>query len=400
MAKESTKKSTVSKKANETKNKKTVSKKGATKTEVKKVVKTPVETKKVKEEVAAKAVVPVEVKKTTVSKKSFIQIIKDNIYLVMLCTVCVLLIINIIIVVAGNKVELKDGKEVVASIDGLDITAEDLFDQLKESYGAASVVSMVDEYIVDNEEVDEDAVTKYAEEQLSSVKSYYEAQGSTWTDILKTYGYASEEVLLEEIKANYRKQLIVNNYLADKVTDEEINTYYAENIYGDYNAKHILITPETTDDMTDDQVTAANEAAKATALEVIAKLNNGEDWATLVTTYSDDSGSVDTAGLVENFTNGDVEDNFFSAVLELSDGEYTTTPVETTYGYHIILKVSNTEKPALEDVKESIIEAIVADKLSDDDTLYDTTWVAIREDNKLTINDTIVSKAYKASIAE
>jgi len=82
MAKESTKKSTVSKKANETKNKKTVSKKGATKTEVKKVVKTPVETKKVTYNKPVATETPVDIVKTftlTVEVKSSASWIKLDI---------------------------------------------------------------------------------------------------------------------------------------------------------------------------------------------------------------------------------------------------------------------------------------------------------------------------------
>jgi hypothetical protein len=40
----------------------------------------------------------------------------------------------------------------------------------------------------------------------------------------------------------YKKKEAVKKYLKEhKVTEDEINKYYEENIYGDYNAKHILI---------------------------------------------------------------------------------------------------------------------------------------------------------------
>ena len=40
---------------------------------------------------------------------------------------------------------------------------------------------------------------------------------------------------------------------------------------------------------------------------------------------------------------------------ELKDGEYTSKPVKSQYGYHIIYRVSAEDKPSLEDSKEEIL---------------------------------------------
>ena len=72
----------------------------------------------------------------------------------------------------GQAPTLKDGKEVVAQVDGKKITAEDLYEQLKTQGGAVSLVNMLDEFILNKEiETDEDAET-YAESQLESYKSH------------------------------------------------------------------------------------------------------------------------------------------------------------------------------------------------------------------------------------
>ena len=72
-----------------------------------------------------------------------------------------------------NKVELKNGKEVVASITGKKITAEDLFDNLKEQGGNYTLVNMVDEYIVSKEIKDEKSAKEKASTTLEQYKEQY-----------------------------------------------------------------------------------------------------------------------------------------------------------------------------------------------------------------------------------
>lgn len=299
----------------------------------------------------------------------------------------------------GHKVELQDGKEVVASVDGKKITAEELFDDLKQQYGTNTLVNMIDDFIADTEIEDNDEALEYAKAQVESMKYQYETYGYDFDDVLAQYGYDSEDDLIEIYKKTYKKELVVKKYLKEnKVTDDEIQKYYDEEIYGDYNAKHILIKSDATDDMTDDEKTAAEDAAKAKAEEVIQKLKDGAEWSSLVKEYSEDTGSVDSDGLIENFTKGDVVDEFFNAVKDLKDGDYTTTPVKSTYGYHVILRVSATDKPSLEDKKDEIMDALVENYLSNDENLYDDTWVEIRKSYNLEFNDSTIEKNYNTII--
>lgn len=360
---------------------------------VEKVVKKVEEKPLVKEEKITK--IP---SKQVTKEKTLKENLKENAVLIALCVICILLIINIIIIVLGHRVKLTDGKEILASVDGKDITADEVYENIKGVYGTNALVTLIDEYIVSQEISDDSSYKTEAEEQVSSIKSQYESAGYEWETILSNYGYANEDALLSEVKLSLMQEQIAKDYLKEDISDSEIQKYYDENIYGDYTVKHILIAPDTTDDMTDEEKEAANETAKNTATEIINKLNNGEDWATLVSEYSDDEGSVDDEGLIENFTKGDVEDDFFEATLKLEDGKYTTEPVKTTYGYHVILKISNTEKDSLDKVKDEILETLVENKLEEDDNLYTETWANIRKTYNLTINDTVIENKYNELI--
>ena len=344
----------------------------------------------------------VEVKTTKKENNKFVTFIKNNSRNLILGLICILLIVNIVLVVLGHKVKLENGKEVIASIDGKSYTADELFDNLKNKYGKDTLLTLIDEHISSKELSDEDLTSakKEAQEYIESIKKQYESAGYTWEDVLTQYGYTNEDALLNEYLVSVKSQYVIKNYLEKDLTEEEIKKYYDENIYGTYTVKHILIKPDVTDDMSDEEKAAAEEAAKNTASEVISKYAAGEDWATLVTTYSEDEGSKDSEGLIENFTKGDMVEEFFNASITLKDGEYTTEPVKSTHGYHVILKVSSTEKASLEDSKDEVVSALVDKKLSDDANLYNSTWIKIRNDYKLSIKDTTIKENYDKSISE
>jgi foldase protein PrsA len=288
----------------------------------------------------------------------------------------------------GTKIKLKDGEEVIASVTDKEITAEELFDALKEKYGKDVLINLIDSYIIDTEITDDSSYKEEAEAQLKSMKSYYESYSYNWDDILSYYGYSSDEEFINGYMDNSKKTDIVKKYLKEDITDDEIDEYYEKEIYGDYTVKHILITPE---DSTDEKKQEALEEAES----IIEKLNNGESWSDLVSTYSDDDQTKDDDGELPSFTNGDYVDEFFNATIELEEGEYTQEPVETTYGYHIIYLVSKTDKPSKEDSKDTCLEGISTNNLANDDDLFDNTWKSIREKYELNIADSSLAKAYK-----
>ena len=184
---------------------------------------------------------------------------------------------------------------------------------------------------------------------------------------------------------SYKKNKVVENYLKDELTDEEIENYYDENIFGDMTVRHILIKPDTDTDASDEDQEKAEEKAKKEAEDIIKKLEKGEKFEDLVKKYSDDEGTKDS-----------VVTEFWDASSKLKDGEYTKEPVKSEYGYHIILRVSQKEKPKLKDVKDTIKETLVSNKLSEDTNLSTTTWIQIRKKYNLNIEDSEIKDGYES----
>lgn len=300
----------------------------------------------------------------------------------------------------GTDVKLKDGKEVIASVKDKEITAEELFDELKQQYGSTVLTKMIDSHIINTEIKDDSNYEKQAKAELSSMKAYYEQYNYAWSDVLSYYGFSNDDEFLKSTIENAKRTDIIKKHLKEQVTEDEIKKYYDEEIYGDYTVKHILITANAANEASDDEKKQAKEAALNKAKEVIEKLNNGEKWSDLVKEYSDDDNTKENDGLLPTFTNGDYVDSFFDATRALENESYTKEPVESTYGYHIIYRVSATDKPSLEKSKEKCLEKIVENKLTNDEKLETQTWLEIRKEYELDIVDSTIEDSYNKSNAQ
>lgn len=294
----------------------------------------------------------------------------------------------------GEVAKLKDGKEVVGKIKGYTVTAEDLYAELKEQGGSRVFVNMIDDYIANKEIKSNEDAEDYANSQIEAYKSQYEQQGQDFNEVLVSSGYKNEQQFRDELILSYKKDKVVENYLKDELTDDEIQNYYDENIFGDMTVRHILIKSDTETDASDEDQEKAEEKAKKEAENIIKKLDKGEKFEDLAKEYSDDEGTKEDGGLLENFSKDSVVTEFWDASVKLKDGEYTKEPVKSEYGYHVILRVSQKAKPKLKEVKDTIEETLVANKLSADTTLKTTTWVNIRKKYNLNIEDSEIKDGY------
>ena len=308
------------------------------------------------------------------------------------------LVMTLMLTGCGKIATLENGEEVVAKLDGKTITAEDLYSELKKQGGAVTLTNMIDNFIVGKEIKTDDDAKSYADSQLSSYKQSYQSYGQDFGAALKSAGYSGEDEFKEELILEYKKNIVTENYVKDEViSDKDIQKYYDDNIYGDIEARHILISPNTDDDMSEDEKEKAEEKAKKEAEDIIKKLDKGEDFAKLAKAYSDDEGTAKDGGKL-TVTYGAVVDEFWDATNKLKDGKYTKEPVKSEYGYHVIYRISQKEKPKLEDVKDEVIDKLVEEKMNEDSTLQTKALVALRKKYNLDITDDGLKESYDNSV--
>ena len=301
----------------------------------------------------------------------------------------------LVVVLLMNRIpKLENGNEVVASIDGLEISANDFYTELKGASGYYTLNDMIDKFIAKKEVKDTTKAYEYADSYIEYYRLQYEQNNMDFEEEIEKTGTTLEEIR-EGIAMDYLVQQAAEEYVKSTIKDEEIDTYYKDNIYEELTVRHILIKSNVSSTATDDEKKKAEEEALKKANEILAKYKNGEDFAELAKTYSEDTGTKEDGGLYANFNQTNTDQAFFKAAYALKDGQVTDTPVKSQYGYHLILKVGENAKPKKEEVKDEILDGILKAKENEDSKIYDKAWVTLRENYNFQIFDTKLKSTYK-----
>ena len=306
-----------------------------------------------------------------------------------------LLIVAFITTGCGKETDLKNGAKVAVSVDSGKFTASEYYYEIKTD-NISKLVNMIDKSIFEKKYKKSNEEDEAVKKQINQIKQYYGKDESTYKNVLQSYfGVESESELEDSLRLEYKKNLAVKDYIKKNIKDDEIQKYYNENTYGQVKASHILISSKVKDNATDEEKTKAENKAKKKAEKIIKQLNEGADFKELAKKYSNDDATASNGGDLGYFNLDDMTEEFSNAVKKLNKDEYTKEPVKTTYGYHIILKTGEKDKPKLKKVKSDIIDKLTEQKLNNSKTLYYETLMDIRNENGIKWNDDTLKKAYE-----
>ena len=299
----------------------------------------------------------------------------------------ILVTVLVVVLIWPDRIAtLKDGTQPVATIDGMTLTADELYEDMKDIYSVSSLLDKLDTKILtdkypDTDEMD-DEVTSQAENYYKAYEQYYKMSKE---DFLKQNGFNTEKKFLEYLKLNNRRTKYVKEYTENEVTDKEIDKYYEDKVYGDINTKHMLVKVDSS--ASDDDKKEAENLAK----EIISKLDEGKTFDEVKEEYKD---KITYEDLGYKSYNAALEEAYKNEMKNLKDGEYSKEPVKTSYGYHIVYRIDQKEKPALEDIKDQIKEEIADEKISNDKNLYYVVLDKMRENANLKFEDTVLKDKY------
>ncbi len=156
---------------------------------------------------------------------------------------------------------------------------------------------------------------------------------------------------LELARLNIIQQAAAQKYLKDYTpTEAELRAEYdaqlASSSMVEYQARHILVSGEDV------------------AQKVIQQLDAGQDFATLAKRLSIDKESAKAGGDLGWFAPNRMVKPFADAVALLKKGDYTKTPVQSQFGWHVI-QLQNTRDrtpPAFDQVKEQLSQIVLSKK--------------------------------------
>lgn len=305
----------------------------------------------------------------------------------------ILITVLVVVIIWPDRIAtLKDGTQPVAEIDGYTVTANDLYEDMKDVYSISSLLDKIDNKILEEKypETDEmnDELKQQAESYYSAYEQYYKMDKETF---LSNNGFGSEKAFLEYLRLQYRRNKYAEDYIKTLISDKEVEKYYEDKVYGDINTKHILVKVDSS--ASDEDKKKAEDLAK----EIISKLNNGKSFDDVKEEYKD---QITYEELGYKSYNANLESAYMEAMQKLENNSYSKEPVKTSYGYHVIYRIDQKEKPVLEDVKEEIIDSLVSEKKSEDKNISYVALDKMREESGLKFSDTVLEKKYNTYMSQ
>jgi peptidyl-prolyl cis-trans isomerase C len=193
---------------------------------------------------------------------------------------------------------------------------------------------------------------------LDELKSRIKDSGRTYEQWKEIAGF--------EKRMQIERLLEISNPVEMKVTDEEAQKYYNDNLKffqkpEQVRASHILIKVDNSDP---NKVEQNKAAAKKKALDILDKIKKGADFAKMATESSDDKASAVKGGDLNYFEKSRMVPQFADAAFSLKVGQ-VSDPVETTYGFHIIKVVDHRDATTvpLEKAKPGIVDFLKSNKM-------------------------------------
>ena len=154
-----------------------------------------------------------------------------------------------------------------------------------------------------------------------------------------------------------RLRLVANAMANDYIeknppSDADIQAIYDENLpllaAEQYKARHILVP------------------TKEEADRVVAQLQQGSDFVALAEERADGP-TGPNGGALDWFTLDSMPPPFAAAVRTMTVGSYTTEPVQTDFGFHVILleETRKQDPPAMADIRDDLASAAQRKRLED-----------------------------------
>ena len=84
------------------------------------------------------------------------------------------------------------------------------------------------------------------------------------------------------------------------------------------------------------------------------------------------------------------------ALKGMEDNSYSNEPVKTSYGYHVIYRIDQKEKPSLKKSKSKIVEKLSTEKKTKDSNLLYKALISLRKEKKIKFNDTVMKTKYES----
>ncbi|ASA21088.1 peptidylprolyl isomerase [Paenibacillus donghaensis] len=267
------------------------------------------------------------------------------------------LAVVLIIVLIKPPFQKTDSATTVASVNGTDITKEQLYDKLLEAGGESTLQGLITTSLVD-QEAEKAKVTVTDADIEAEIKDLTAQFGG---EEALNAALTQSSMTLDDLKEQMPLQIKVRKILEPqiKITDEDIKKYFDENkatynVEEQVRASHILVKTQ------------------AEADAILKQLKDGADFAALAQEKSIDPVSAAQGGDLDFFTRSMMVQEFSDAAFKLKTGDLSGV-VKSEKGYHIIKATDHKDAHSytLDEKKEEIRKLLIQKKVSE----MSATWM-------------------------
>lgn len=313
--------------------------------------------------------------KTIESKKG--NIITNNIkFIVGFCVGALLVGIIMGILWPDRIAKLSNGEEEIVSIGNHSITANNLYDELKKGGSLDATINLVDQYILTNKYDLDDEAKKHAKEQSVEIyKQFEQYYGFSKVEFLENNNFEDEDAFLEYLYYDYYYQRYYNDYTKELIKDDDINDFYKDDVFGD---KKVVLFSSADDEKMLENIRSALK--KGNSISSIKKKYSKATVNELTLTY-------------KNYA--DYSESLWTKVKTLGAKEYSTVVEDDILGKVVVYVSSTSDKPDLKDIKDDIVDVIVAKMQNDDKKLYYQAFIELRTSYNVEFKETNLKKEYE-----
>lgn len=283
--------------------------------------------------------------------------------------------------IALSATACSSNDKAVVNYKGGKITQQQYYDEMKKTQAGQSTLANMIIYDALENQYGKYVSDKQVDKEYNNYKKQY---GSQFSAVLEQNGMTTSS-----FKKNLKTNLLTESALKHikKITKKQ-----EEKAWKSYQPKvtvqHILVSK------------------KSTAEDIIQKLNDGESFKSLAKKYSTDTATKNDAGKLPAFDSTDtsLDSDFKTAAFKLKTGEYTTTPVKTQFGYHVIKMIKHPAKGTFKEHKKEIDNQIYNEMAQDQNimrsviaTVLKRADVSIKDDDLKNVLSSYVSTSSSKS---
>ncbi len=267
------------------------------------------------------------------------------------------ILIGLVVLLAAAVVVLsvmlvRQPGQVVARVNGEPIMQDELFEVMYAQGGREMLDQLITRELLF--QLAESEGIEVGEEELeaeikSIIDESFQGEQEQFEMVLEQYG-----ITLDAFKEDARLNLLVRKIAIENIdtSEETLRQFFEDRSHlfaqeEEVEARHILVESESE------------------AEEILALIEEGEDFALLAAEHSIDPSNKDDGGYLGFFSRGMMVDAFEEEAFSLEIGEIGG-PVETNFGFHIIevLDKIEAEEAVYEDISEQVKEAMVEENVS------------------------------------